>query len=78
MCIRDSNISIQSKVDAFLSSYGASFSETCHQITQLASDKKPPIKLQAYLKKLNPKLIHQLNSLGADTILSDGELNKIK
>ena len=72
------NTSIQSKVDAFLSSYGASFSETCHQITQLASDKKSPIKLQAYLKKLNPKLIHKLNSLGADTIISDGELNKMQ
>lgn len=72
------NASIQSKADAFLSSYGASFSETCNQINQLSSIEDSPIKIQAYLKKLNPKLIHKLHSLGVDTIVSDGDLSKIK
>ena len=70
--------SIQSQADAFFSSYGASFSETCHQIRQIAPSKKSPTKLRAYLRKLNAKQIQKLYSLGADTIVSDGDLNKIK
>lgn len=70
--------SIQSKADAFLSSFSASFSETCNQISQLASKKQTPTKLKAYLKKLNPKQIQKLLELGVDSIVSDGDLNKIK
>ncbi|MFL2847870.1 MAG: hypothetical protein ACJZ9B_02730 [Coraliomargaritaceae bacterium] len=72
------NASIDAKADAFLSSYGASFSETCNQINQISSNKNTTIKLQAYLRKLNPKMIQKLNSLGVDTIVSDGDLNKFK
>lgn len=72
------NSSIESKADSFLSSYSASFSETCHQISQIASNKKAPMKLQAYLKKLNPRQIQKLYGLGVDIIVSDGDLNKIK
>ena len=72
------NASIEVKADAFLSSYGASFSETCNQINQISSNENTPIKLQAYLRKLNPKMIQKLNSLGVDTIVSDGDLNKFK
>ena len=72
------NASIDAKADAFLSSYGASFSETSNQINQISSNENTPIKLQAYLRKLNPKMIQKLNSLGVDTIVSDGDLNKFK
>ena len=72
------NASIEVKADAFLSSYGASFSETCNQINQISSNENTPIKLQAYLRKLNPKMIQKLNSMGVDIIVSDGDLNKFK
>ena len=72
------NASIEVKADAFLSSYGASFSETCNQINQISSNENTPIKLQAYLRKLNPKMIQKINSMGVDIIVSDGDLNKFK
>lgn len=70
--------SIQAKADAFLSSYGASFSETCNQINQISLRKKSQIRLLAYVKNFNPKQIQKLFELGAETIISDGPLHKLK
>ncbi|MAV39794.1 MAG: hypothetical protein CML12_04370 [Puniceicoccaceae bacterium] len=69
---------IQAQSDAFLCSIGSSLSETSNEISQLNSKKNASIKIVAYLKKVNAKDINKLKELGADRILSDGNLNKIK
>lgn len=68
---------LQAQSNAFLCSIGSSLSETSNEISQLNPKKNSGIELIAYLKKVNAKDINKLKNLGADTILSDGNLNKI-
>lgn len=71
------NSAIQSQADAFLCSIGSSLSETSNEIRQLNPKKDSRIEIVAYLKKVTAKDIHKLENLGANTILSDGNLKKI-
>lgn len=72
------NSAIQAGSDAFLCSIGSSLSETSNEINQLRSVMNSNIQIIAYLKKVTEKDITKLKNLGAHTILSDGNFNKIK
>ena len=68
---------LQAQSDAFLCSIGSTLSETSNEISQLTAKKNSSIEIVAYLKKVNAKDIEKLKKLGASTILSDGNLNKV-